>query len=92
MEYRTSRGFEKVIRHLHSYERMEVQRNIDALIRAFEADTVPVGLGLKKLGSSLWEFRVNLSIRILFQWEKRTITFLFIGNHNEVQQFLKHYL
>jgi len=92
VEYRTSRGFERILRRLNPPERMEVQRHVDALVRAFEVDTFPVGLGLKKLGNSLWEFRINLSLRILFQWEKQFITFLFIGNHNEVQQFIKHYL
>ncbi|MBM4308924.1 MAG: hypothetical protein FJ115_04825 [Deltaproteobacteria bacterium] len=92
MEYRTSRGFERILRRLSPPERMEVQRHVDALVRAFEVDTFPVGLGLKKLGNSLWEFRINLSLRILFQWEKQSITFLFIGNHNEVHQFIKHYL
>ena len=92
MEYRISRGFEKILRRLHSPERMEVQRHVDALVRAFEADTFPIGLGLKKLGSSLWEFRISLSLRILFRWEKQSVTFLFLGNHNEIQQFMKHYL
>ena len=92
MEYRTSHGFEKILRRLRPPDRMEVQRHVDALVRAFEADTFPIGLGLKKHGSSVWEFRINLSLRILFQWEKRSITFLFIGNHNEIQQFMRHYL
>ena len=91
MEYRTSRGFEKILRRLRLPERMEVQRHVDALVRAFEVDTFPIGLGLRKLAGSLWEFRINLSLRILFQWEKQSVTFLFIGNHNEVQQFVRHY-
>jgi mRNA-degrading endonuclease RelE of RelBE toxin-antitoxin system len=92
VKYRISRGFEKILRRLRPPERMEVQRHVDALVRAFEADTFPIGLGLRKLGGSLWEFRINLSLRILFQWEKQSVTFLFIGNHNEVQQFVRHYV
>jgi len=71
---------------------MEIQRNIDALVRAFEARSVPVGFGLKKLGGPLWEFRVDIATRILFEWERQTVTFLFAGNHNEVRNFLRHYL
>jgi hypothetical protein len=91
VKYRTSRGFERILRRLRLPERMEVQRDVDALVRAFEADTFPIELGLRKFGDSLWEFRINLSLRILFQWEKHSVTFLFIGNHNEVQQFVRHY-
>ena len=71
---------------------MEIQRNIDALVRAFEARNLPVGFGIRKLGGSLWEFRMDLAARILFQWDKQAVTFLFVGNHKEVRQFLKHYL
>lgn len=71
---------------------MEIQRNVDALVRSFEARNLPVGFGIKKLGGSLWEFRVDLATRILFQWEKQTVTFFFVGNHNEVRLFLKHFL
>lgn len=92
MEYRTSRGFDKILRRLHPSERMEIQRNVDAMVRAFEARSVPMGFGLKKLKSPLWEFRISLDMRILFRWEHQTVTFLFVGNHNEVRQFLRHYL
>ena len=92
MQYQSSKGFEKILRRLHPNEKMEVQRNVDALVRAFEARSVPIGAGLKKLSGHLWEFRISLALRVLFEWEKNIVTFLFIGNHNEVQQFLRQYI
>ena len=92
MKYFLSGGFERILRRRHPAERMEIQRNIDALVRAFDARNLPVGFGIKKLGGSVWEFRIDLATGILFQWDKQTVTFLFVGNHNEVRQFLKHYL
>lgn len=71
---------------------MELQRNVDALVRAFEARNLPVGFGIKKMGGAVWEFRLDRATRILFQWDKQDVAFLFAGNHNEVRQFLKHYL
>lgn len=59
---------------------------------AMDVRQIPTGFGLKKVGGELWEFRTELAIRVLFEWKKGIITFLFVGNHNEVQQFLKHYL
>ena len=58
---------------------------------AMDVRRVPTGFGIKKMGGDLWEFRTDLAIRILFSWEESVITFLFVGNHNEVQQFLRHY-
>jgi len=91
LRYFLGGGFERILRRRHPAARLEIQRNVDALVRAFEARNLPVGFGIKKMGGSVWEFRVDLATRILFRWEKRTVTFLFVGNHNEVEQFLRHY-
>lgn len=92
MRYLLSGGFERILSRRHPADRMEIQRNIDALVRAFDARNLPVGFGIKKMGGSVWEFRINLATRILFEWDDQTVTFLFVGNHNEVQRFLRHYL
>jgi hypothetical protein len=92
LRYLLSAGFERILRRRHPAERMEIQRNIDALVRAFEARNLPVGFGIKKMSGPVWEFRIDLATRILFRWDKQSVTFLFAGNHNEVRQFLKHYL
>jgi hypothetical protein len=49
-----------------------------------------MGLGFRKLlPSGLWELRVGLSLRTLFKLEKEQATFVFVGNHDEVQRFLR---
>ena len=58
---------------------------------AMDVRQIPSGFGVKKLAGDLWEFRADLAMRVLFEWRKDTLTFLFIGNHNEVQRFIKHY-
>jgi len=91
LEFAFTRSFQKSLKRLHSHEKVAIQREVDSFMLAMDVRQVPTGFGLKKLGSDLWEFRADLPIRVLFQWDKRTITFLFVGNHNEVQRFLKHY-
>jgi hypothetical protein len=48
----------------------------------------PAGLGLKKLHKSFWEIRADLETRILFQVEKDRVTFVIVGNHDEIRRFL----
>ncbi len=91
MEYGVSRVFRKTLQNLKPSDQLEAKRHIDALVRAFEVDVFPVGLGLKKLTDSLWEFRINLSLRILFERHKNQVIFVFVGNHNEVRHFIKNY-
>jgi len=92
LQYISTRGFDRILRRLHPNERMEIQRHVDAIVRAFESRGMPMGFGLKKLAGPLREFHVNPAIRILFRWDKQTITFLIAGNHNEVRQFTENYL
>jgi len=92
LQFAFSRGFERSLKGLSPHEKVAIQRQVDSFILAIDVRRIPTGFGIKKLGLNLWEFRTDRAIRVLFQWDKNTITFLFIGNHNEVQQFLKHYL
>lgn len=49
-----------------------------------------MGLGFRKMvPSGLWEVRVGLSLRALFKLEKEQATFVFLGNHDDVERFLR---
>lgn len=91
MQYFFAQGFQKSLKKFHPHEKIEIQRQVDSFMLAVNVCQIPYGLGLKKLRDTIWEFRVGLGTRILFQWNKDTIGFLFIGNHNEIQQYLKHF-
>jgi hypothetical protein len=50
------------------------------------------GLGLRKLHPfELWEVRVGLKLRALFFHKNDSALFVFLGTHDEVQAFLRHY-
>lgn len=49
------------------------------------------GLGLKRLRPKIYEIRVDLDTRIVFAKSNDLLEWLFVGNHNEVQRFLKHF-
>ena len=87
-----ARSFEKSLKRLHSQEKVTLKRQLDSFMLAIALHQIPTGFGLKKLSLNLWEFRTDIAIRVLFHWRKETVTFLFVGNHNEVGRFLKHYL
>jgi len=49
-------------------------------------------LGLRKLHPfELWEVRVGLKLRALFFHKNDSALFVFLGTHDEVQAFLRHY-
>jgi len=50
------------------------------------------GLGIGKLHPfELWEVRVSLKLRALFFHKNDLAVFVFLGTHDEVQAFLRHY-
>jgi hypothetical protein len=46
------------------------------------------GLSIRKLGKSLFECRTSLDWRLVFRARKGVLTFVFAGDHDEVQDYL----
>jgi len=83
--------FRRCLARFHPAEVTSIKRKLDAFIRAYAQGKVPGGFGVKKLRKNLWEIRVNLPQRILFLKFPGETVFTFIGNHDEIRQFLKHF-
>jgi mRNA-degrading endonuclease YafQ of YafQ-DinJ toxin-antitoxin module len=47
------------------------------------------GQGIRKLTGDFFEVRVGLDIRLLFQNRAQSLLFIMVGNHDEVQKFLR---
>ena len=95
MIYHYKARFEKIFQQLPSQQQSLVLEIVEAILKLFENREVPhKGLGLKKLFSheelgAVFEARVSLAIRILFAIQDGRITFLMIGDHDEVKQFIR---
>lgn len=86
-----ARSFEKSLKGLHVHEKVALQRRLDSFMLAMDVRLIPTGYGVKKLADQLWEFRTDLALRVLFRWDKDSVTFLFVGNHNEVSRFCRYF-
>ena len=89
MTYHYLPTFLKIISKLSSHEKKKVQETVERTILFFDQGIQPKGLGLKKLRHSYWEVRVDLSLRILFEYKGSAVTFIIVGNHNDIQRILK---
>jgi hypothetical protein len=85
-------GFLRRCRSASAEERSAVL-DICANLRATLANAQQhTGLGLRKLNPfELWEVRVGLKLRALFFHRNNSAVFVFLGTHDEVQAFLRHY-
>lgn len=88
--------FNKAFRKLSPIDQQHVIEAIAQIERFFTTREAPEGLGLKKLFSTaslgaVCEARVTLALRVLFAVQESLLTFLMVGNHNEVRRFLRSF-
>ncbi len=90
--------FIKTGKKLSQQDKALVKKAVTWILWHYEGKTVPLGLGLKKLGVTsygpVWEARAGLHWRILFLEGKNPPALFFrrIATHEEVLKFLKSFL
>ena len=83
-------SFQRAYDHLSSDdERDRVKKALQLLQTYLETGRAPVGLGLKKLGSGVYEFRAGLARRGVYVEEGLALALALLGSHDEVRRFLK---
>ena len=67
-------------------------READKVIKDyFETGQSSYGLRIKKIGAKTFEGRVTDKIRIVWIKEGNAISFVMVGDHEEVQNYLKNF-
>ena len=89
MKYERKNSFKRIFRKLPEERQDQVLEAIQALINFYESGTKVGGLGLKRLRDDIWEIRSSLKDRILFSFNEDIVTFIIVGNHNDVRRYLK---
>ena len=94
MIYKYKARFTKAFRHRDAHDRQRITEAVEQIQGFFETRQAPEGLGLTKLFSreelgAVFEARATLALRILFAVRQETVTFLMLGNHDEVRRFIR---
>lgn len=84
---------ERFRRQCRSLSRQEQTAVLDVLLELEQALSRPhehKGIGLRKLHpTGIWEARVGLSLRVLFELSHDEAILIFVGTHDEVKRFLR---
>lgn len=90
MQFEYKRSFDRWFKKLEHESQEAVETAIADLIEALQSGKAPaIGLGLTKLTKRHWEIRSSLKDRIIFAKVDDLIVFLIVGNHNDVERFLR---
>ena len=80
---------QKRLRALPKEQRAEVVLKLLELGNTFGKPHEHSGLGIRKLRADLFECRVGLGLRVLFRVSLDSLIVRFIGDHDEVQKYLR---
>jgi len=82
-----SKRFKRIVRK--AGREAEVSATLRLVLDGFGKPHAHTGLGIRKLGKSLYECRTSLAWRFIFAARKGVLTFDFAGDHDEVRSFLR---
>ena len=82
--------FQRAYDRLSPPEQDLVKKALRLLQHYLETGHAPGGLGLKKLGPGVYEFRAGLALRGVYVEEGSVLALALLGSHDEVRRFLKH--
>lgn len=89
MQYEFKTSFDRRFKKFFSPRQQTVYQAIDALMKYIDGEAeLSTGLGLKNWHADYWEIRAGIKDRILFEFTDQ-ITFLFVGNHDEIKKFMR---
>ncbi len=88
-EVRIDQRLLATVRKLAAAERREIGGAIAATQELFDSPHAHTGAGIRKLKGRWYEVRAGLALRIIFRECDDCLSFEFMGNHDDVQRFLK---
>lgn len=82
-----SKRFKKIVRD--AGREAEVSAALKLVLDGFGKPHAHTGLAIRKLGKHLYECRTGLAWRLIFEARKGALTFVFVGDHDAVQNDLR---
>lgn len=77
------------IRRLPKSQRKRIGEVITAVRDGFGAPHLHSGLGIRRLRDSLFECRVGLKLRLVFDAERGVLSFTDIGTHDQIRKIVR---
>jgi mRNA-degrading endonuclease YafQ of YafQ-DinJ toxin-antitoxin module len=78
------------IRRLPKRQRQHIGEVITAVRDGFGAPHLHSGLGIRRLRSGLFECRIGLKLRLVFDAEPGVLSFTDLGTHDEIRKLIRN--
>ena len=74
---------------LSSERRVDFWKAVGQLSESFGRPHIHAGIGIRKLGMRLFEFRLGIELRVLFLDRDNDLYLAFLGSHDEVRKEIR---
>ncbi len=62
---------------------------LEKIKKYLETNQAPYGLRIKRLSKKIYEARINIHLRIAYFREKGIVKFFCLGNHDDINRYLR---
>lgn len=84
-------SFERSHKNLSSSQRKQVAESLQDFNLFLLTGQFSPGLGFKKINHDKYEIRVDIRLRVIIKAEGDTFYLILVGNHEDVQRYLRNY-
>jgi mRNA-degrading endonuclease RelE of RelBE toxin-antitoxin system len=89
MQYNFKSSFDRCFNKLSPQKQKLIQEAIEKLKIFYATRQMSDGLGLKNMRKNYWEIRASIRDRILFFVQDDIVSFILVGNHDDMRRYLK---
>jgi mRNA-degrading endonuclease YafQ of YafQ-DinJ toxin-antitoxin module len=89
MKLETAKSFSRSLTRRSDAELQQVALAMQETAASFGRPHFHSGVDIRRLGRNLFECRVGLDLRLLFKADPGTLTFVYSGNHDDIQAYLR---
>jgi len=89
MKLETAKSFSRSLTRRSDAELQQVAVAMQGAAAAFGQPHLHTGVDIRRLGKNLFECRVGLNLRLLFKAGSGALTFVYSGNHDDIQAYLR---
>jgi hypothetical protein len=90
MKVEKTKSFLRSLSRCTDDELKSVAESMQSATETFGRPHLHTGVDIRRLGKNLFECRTGIHLRLLFKSGPGVITFIFAGNHDDIQAYLKN--
>jgi len=84
-------SFERSIRRFTPSEKDHLAVALEKFNDFLVTGRISSGLGFKKIGTDIFEFRINIRLRVIVKDEDDALYMVLAGSHEDIKRYLKDF-